>query len=439
MNHSSLHPQVSDGENADNKSFFQSGHLPTLVAAFLYFDVSFMVWILLGPLAPAIMQHMHLTATQKGLMVAIPLLGGACFRPFMGALCDRIGGRKTGLIGLSLTLLPLLWGWKFASAPWHFYALGFLLGIAGASFAVALPLASKWYPKKYQGLVMGIAGAGNSGTLITTLFAPRLAQHFGWSTTFALAALPIMLVLILFSLLAKDSPKQTKPITGKDYRKLLGERDTRWLCFFYSLTFGGFVGLASFLTLFFHDQYHLTAVQAGDVTTLVVFAGSYLRPVGGWLSDKFGGYRMLLGIFTALSLALFGVAQLPALNIGIALLFLAMALLGMGNGAVFQLVPLRFPGNVGVVTGIVGAAGGFGGFVLPDVMGVCKDHIGSYGDGFLIYAGVFIITVPLLLELAQGWRNQWPSEVAERAGLLAHRQRLQIQQEFIDQSEAVVE
>lgn len=403
------------------KSFMKSGHWPTLLAAFLYFDVSFMVWVILGPLAPSITHHMHMTATQKGLLVAIPLLGGAFFRPIMGGLCDRIGGRKVGLLGLTLTLLPLLWGWRFATLPWHFYALGFLLGIAGASFAVALPLASKWYPSEYQGLVMGIAGAGNSGTLLATLFAPRLAQHFGWSTVFALAALPVTLVLIMFVLLARDSPRQGRPLAWKDYRKVLKESDALWMCLLYSLTFGGFVGLASFLTLFFHEQYRLTAIHAGDLTTMVVFAGSYLRPVGGWLSDKFGGFRLLISIFVSVGLCLMGIAFLPALPLAFALFFITMGLLGMGNGAVFQLVPLRFPASVGILTGLVGAAGGVGGFFLPYVLGLSKDYMGGYGAGLFFYAGIFILTGPLLLELGRRWRTDWDAEVIEMAGIFAYR------------------
>jgi MFS transporter, NNP family, nitrate/nitrite transporter len=188
--------------------FMKSGHFPTLVAAFLYFDVSFMAWVLLGPLAPFLSQQLQLTPYQKGLLTAIPLLGGALFRPLLGVLGERIGERKTGLLGLIFTLVPLFIGWRFAHTVAHFYFLGFLLGIAGASFAVALPIAGRWYPPEYQGLVMGIAGAGNSGTLIATLFAPRLAQKFGWSATFGLAVLPVVVVLILFSILAKDSPRR---------------------------------------------------------------------------------------------------------------------------------------------------------------------------------------------------------------------------------------
>jgi NNP family nitrate/nitrite transporter-like MFS transporter len=422
------------------QSFWKVGHWPTLMAAFLYFDVSFMVWVLLGPLAPAITQHLHMNATQKGLLVALPLLGGAFFRPILGALCDRFGGRRIGLLGLTMTLVPLFWGWRYAAQPWHFYALGFLLGIAGASFAVALPLASKWYPSEYQGRVMGIAGAGNSGTLLATLFAPRLAKHFGWANTFVLAALPVLCVLVLFALLAKDSPTPRKAIAWKEYKKILSEPDTLWMCLLYSLTFGGFVGLASFLTLFFHDQYHLSAVRAGDFTTLVVFAGSYLRPVGGWLSDKLGGYRLLIGIFLSVGICMGVMGRLPAFPLATALLFVVMSLLGMGNGAVFQLVPLRFPAIVGVITGLVGAAGGIGGFFLPSTLGMFKDRAGSYGAGFDFYAVLFFLAAPLLLELGRKWHASWREEVVAQAGIFSYRNPVERERpSFAETAEAVAE
>ena len=254
-----------------------------------------MVWVLLGPLAPFLSEDLKLTAAQKGLMVAVPLLGGALFRPIMGVLGDLLGGRRAGMLGLSLTLLPLFMGWRFARHLHDFYAVGILLGIAGASFAVALPLAGSWYPPERQGLAMGIAGAGNSGTLLATLFAPRLAQAFGWPRTFAVAMLPVFAVLVLFGLIARNNPLSVaaKP-SWRDYAAVMREPDTGWFCLFYSFTFGGFVGLASFLTIFFHDQYLLSKVRSGDFTTIVVVAGSFLRPVGGWLADKIGGYRLLL-------------------------------------------------------------------------------------------------------------------------------------------------
>ena len=405
----------------DTKSFFKSGHFPTLMAAFLYFDVSFMVWVLLGPLAPFLGEQMHLSATQKGLLTAIPLLGGSLFRPVLGVLGDRIGGRNTGLLGLCLTLVPLLLAWKFAHTPGQFYFLGLLLGIGGASFAVALPLAGKWYPPEYQGLVMGIAGAGNSGTLIATLLAPRLAQKFGYANTFALAMLPVLLVILLFALLAKDSPRQGKPLAWSDISSVLKESDTAWFCFFYCFTFGGFVGFASFLTVFFHDQYGLAKVRAGDFTTVVVLAGSFLRPVGGWLSDKIGGYRLLLVLLGALSILLCSVATLPTLTTEVVLLFFTMGMLGMGNGAVFQLVPQRFPERIGVLTGLVGAAGGFGGFLLPSLLGTIKDRTGQYSWGLYLCAAAFFLAAAALLQLGTQWHLRWHQASIDRAGIFSYQ------------------
>lgn len=401
--------------------FMKSGHFPTLIAAFLYFDVSFMVWVMFGPLAPFLSEALKLTSYQKGILTAIPLLGGALFRPLLGFLGERIGERRTGLLGLAFTLLPLILGWRFAHTPAHFYFLGLLLGIAGASFAVALPIAGRWYPPEYQGLVMGIAGAGNSGTLLATLFAPRLAQKFGWANTFALAMLPVVVVLILFALLAKNSPRRSEPPKWKAIAAILREPDTAWFCFFYSFTFGGFVGMASFLTTFFHDQYGLSKVRAGDFTTVVVLAGSFLRPVGGWLSDKIGGYRLLLVLLAGVAGCLGGVGTLPVLPLEVALLFFAMGMLGMGNGAVFQLLPQRFPERVGMLTGLVGAAGGLGGFFLPFLLGAIKQRTGQYSGGLFLFAGAFLAATLILLQLGTQWDLRWHQASVDRAGIFSYQ------------------
>jgi len=402
------------------RAFRKAGHTPTLASAFLYFDVSFMVWVILGPLGPFIGEAFTLSATQKGFLTAIPLLGGSFFRPILGWSTERFGGRRTGLVGMALTLIPLVIAWQFANSFASFLGLGLLLGIAGASFAAALPLASGWYPPEHQGLAMGIAGAGNSGTLMATLFAPRLAQAFGWRSVFALAAIPVLLVWLFFFFSAKDAPAARRIRKWSEYASLLKIGDTGWFCFLYSLTFGGFVGLASYLSIFFHDQYHLSKVQAGDFTTFVVLFGSFLRPVGGVLADRLGGYRMLLVLLGGACLSLALIGTLPPVMLAAAVLAAGMGMLGMGNGSVFQLVPQRFPDRVGIMTGIVGAAGGFGGFLLPSLLGYMKDRTGSFGSGFAVLACCFLAGVVALLYLKNVWRETWPAHAAERAGLISN-------------------
>jgi len=401
--------------------FRKAGHTPSLIAAFLYFDVSFMAWVLLGPLGPFVAETYKLSATQKGFLVALPLLAGSFFRPILGVLGDVLGSRRAGIVGLSLTLLPLALGWRFASSLQSFYLIGFLLGVAGASFAVALPLAGTWYPPEYQGLAMGIAGAGNSGTLLGTLFAPRIAQRYGWPNAFALAMLPVAAVLILYSVMAKDSPKRPPRPAWRDYVAVFKQADTVWFCLFYSFTFGGFVGLASFLTLFFHDQYGLTKIRAGDFTTVVVLAGSFLRPVGGWIADRIGGYRLLLCLLAGVGCCPAAVSFLPSLTIVVSLLFVCMGMLGMGNGAVFQLVPQRFARHIGVVTGLVGAAGGLGGFLLPSLLGAIKDRVGDYGTGLLAFSIAFFVASVLLLIRGTTWARDWDEAFVSRSGVFCFR------------------
>ena len=389
------------------RDFFRSGHTPTLVCAFLYFDISFMVWVLIGALANSIAPEFGLTDAQKGLMVAVPVLGGAVLRLLLGVLADHIGARRTGIAGLALTLVPLVLGWLWATNFSELLAVGFLLGIAGASFAVALPLASRWYPPRHQGLAMGIAGAGNSGTALATFFAPRLAEHLGWHAVFGLAGIAVLATLLLFVLLAQDSPNQPPPKPLADYWTVLHERDTWWFSFFYSVTFGGFVGLASFLSIFFRDQYELSRVAAGSFSTLCVIAGSFLRPVGGYLADRFGGIRMLTGLYVGVGVTILGVSTLPPLGLATALLFVGMGLLGMGNGAVFQLVPQRFSREIGVITGIVGAAGGVGGFLLPSLLGTLKGLTGSFAGGFLVFSFVAFGCAAALLYVSRAWQTSF--------------------------------
>jgi NNP family nitrate/nitrite transporter-like MFS transporter len=254
---------------------------------------------------------------------------------------------------------------------------------------------------------MGIAGAGNSGTLLATLFAPRLAQAFGWRSVFGLAMIPVCLVFVAFFFMAKEAPGERVIKKWKDYVGLLKEADSWWFCFIYSITFGGFVGLASYLSVFFHDQYHLSKVQSGDFTTVVVVFGSFLRPVGGLLADRWGGYRILIVLLAGVALCLGGVATLPPAGIALSLLAGAMAMLGMGNGAVFQLVPQRFAREIGVMTGIIGMTGGVGGFYLASSLGYSKQFTGGYGLGFLIFAMLAAVALVCLTKVRGRWRTTW--------------------------------
>jgi NNP family nitrate/nitrite transporter-like MFS transporter len=392
------------------KDLRTTGHWPTLLAAFVYFDVSFCVWYLLGPLGNFVADDLALTATQKGFLVATPLLGGSLFRIVMGVLTDRLGPRRTGLVGIVLTFVPLLIGWLFAHSLPTVLAMALLLGVPGASFAVALPLASRWYPPQHQGLVMGLAGAGNSGTVLASLFLPRLAEAFGWQTAVGLLMLPMAVVGLVFFACAKDSPSQPAPRPIRDYALVLREPDALWFCLFYAITFGGFVGLASFLGIFFRDQYGLDRVAAGDLTAACVFAGSFMRPVGGWCADRFGGTRMLCIAYGSVALLLAGVATLPSVGLAVGMFAVALALLGAGNGAVFQLVPLRFERDLGVVTGLVGAAGGVGGFLLPSLLGTLRDTTGTYASGLLAMAAVCVWGMSLMLAVRGTWRLTWATE-----------------------------
>jgi NNP family nitrate/nitrite transporter-like MFS transporter len=393
------------------KSFLKSGHTPTLFSAFLYFDLSFMVWVLLGPLGVAISKSLHLDAAQKGLMVATPLLAGAFLRVVFGVLVDHIGPKRTGLIGQVVVLAGLALAWFLGV---HSYSqvllLGVVLGVAGASFAVALPLASRWYPPEQQGLALGIAGAGNSGTALAALFAPSLAKAYGWTNVIGLAALPLLVALVVYLIFAKDAPSRPPAKKASEYLNVLRQADCWWLMLLYGVTFGGFSGLASSLTIYFNGEYHLDPVIAGFFTAACVFAGSAVRPVGGALADRLGGVNTLTVVYGIAAVALVCASfHLAGPAIALSVLLVAMMALGAGNGAVFQLAPQRFGKEIGVVTGLVGAMGGIGGFYLASTLGLAKQVTGSFQPGFLGFAALAIGAQVALLTLKGRWRAVWPT------------------------------
>jgi NNP family nitrate/nitrite transporter-like MFS transporter len=391
--------------------FWTVGHRPTLIAAFLYFDVAFMVWVLLGPLAPIISKDLGLTPAQKGLMVAVPTLAGAVLRLVNGLLVDKIGPKRTGAIGQVIVIIGLLAAWSFGVNSFEgTLAVGVVLGFAGASFAVALPLASRWYPAEHQGKAMGLAGMGNSGTVFASLFAPLLAKAFGWNAVLGLAVIPLAIVFVLYLVAAKDSPEQPAPKPLSAYGEVLKEKDAWWFMLFYGVTFGGFVGLAASLSIYFTDRFGLTPVMAGYCTAACVFIGSLVRPIGGAVADRIGGTTALTVVYTLSALTLVAISTAPAsLAVSLGLFLLVMATLGFGNGAVFQLVPQRFRAEIGVMTGLVGFGGGVGGFYLASSLGFAKQWTGSTSSGFLIFAGLAVVALLGILKVKHHWRGSWAS------------------------------
>jgi NNP family nitrate/nitrite transporter-like MFS transporter len=392
-------------------SFWKAGHAPTLLSAFLYFDLSFMVWYLLGPLAVQIATDLQLTTQQRSMMVATPILAGAILRLILGYFADRYSPKTAGIVAQCIVIVGLAAAWTIGVKSYEqTLLLGLCLGFAGASFAVALPLASQWYPPEHQGKAMGIAGAGNSGTVFAALFAPLLAKAFGWNNVFGLALIPLVITLVLFIAFARNAPQRPAPKKLSDYARALGDSDSWWFMFFYSVTFGGFLGLASTLPGYFHDQYQLDPVTAGYYTAACVFGGSLMRPLGGALADRIGGIKALLTLYIIAGLCITVVGfHLASSFAALALFVGAMLCLGAGNGSVFQLVPQRFNKEIGAMTGLIGMAGGIGGFALTAGLGAIKQATGDYQIGLWCFAALCLVAWFGLFGVKRRWRTTWGS------------------------------
>lgn len=385
-----------------------SGHWPTLLTAFLYFDFSFMVWTLLGALGVQIAETLHLNDGQRGLMVAVPILSGAVLRLVLGLLVDRMGAKNTGIISQVLVMAGLAGGWligltTFGSA----LLLGVVLGVAGASFAVALPQAGRWYPPRMQGVVLGLAGAGNVGVVLDSLIAPRLASAYGWQSVFGFALIPAVLVFAAYIIWSKEAPGDVKPKKLSDYWRLLKEKDSHWFCFYYTVSFGGFVGLASYYALYFKSEFGLSAVKAGDFAALCTFVGAIARPVGGAIADRIGGIRSLLVLFCVAGVFMLAASVTREFGISVGLFLATSTALGMCNGSVFQLLPQRFGRDLGVMTGLVGCGGGLGGFYLAGSLGFAKQATGSCSAGFAAFGGLCLVALAGLAMVKTRWRTTW--------------------------------
>jgi MFS transporter, NNP family, nitrate/nitrite transporter len=392
-----------------------SGHWPTLFTSFLYFDVSFMVWTLLGALGGLIAPDLKLAPQEKFLMVSTPILAGAFLRIALSMLVDRIGTKTTGILAQLVVMAGLAIAWRCGIHSLNqALALGCVLGLAGASFAVALPQSGRWYPPHMQGVVLGLAGAGNVGVVIDHLLAPRLAKVFGWNSVFGFALIPLAIAFVLYAVFSKEPPGEFKKKKFSDYAALLGQRDAHWFCFFYTISFGGFVGLATAFAIYFKDQFHLSPVHAGEMAAFCTLVGALGRPGGGALADKLGGIRALTIFYSIAAGAMILAALADNLWICGGAFFIASGAFGMCNGSVFQLLPQRFAKDISVMTGLVGCGGGIGGFLLGMFFGASKAHTGNYTFGILFFAGLCLVALFGLGLVKKRWRTTWGATAAAR-------------------------
>jgi NNP family nitrate/nitrite transporter-like MFS transporter len=395
----------------DAKTFLKAGHPKTLFAAFLYFDFCFAVWVLNGAMAPFISETFHLTPQQKGFMLSVPILAGAVMRFPLGVLSQYIGRKNAALVEMGSILIALCWGYFAVNTFSDVIAMGVLLGIAGASFGVALSLGAGWFPPKYKGLAMGIAGAGNSGTVLAVLFAPPLATAYGWQPVYGFAAIAMLIPFCVMLFLAKEPPDHEKQ-TFMEHISCLFEKDGWIFSFIYVVTFGGFIGLSNFLPTYYYDTFGVTKVQAGQLTMLATLMGSAVRVAGGYVSDRFGGVTTLSGVLVCAALGFCITGAVNSAWLTTILFMFCFAALGAGNGALFQLVPLRWPVNTAIAGSMIGEIGALGGGFVPNAMGFSKEHFGTYAWGFVAFAGLALVMLIVLRVSQIRWTRTW----AEKGG-----------------------
>jgi len=430
----------------------RSGNWKALLACFLYFDTGFTTWVMFGPLAPFISKQISLSPIQSAFLVAVPVLAASIVRVTFGNLFQSTNGKPLALLGIGLSSIPAF-VLLLPIVPTYtlLLVLGVFLGVGGASFAIALPMAGSSYPPRVQGLVLGLAAAGNIGAVVDGFLFPGLAQSFGWQRA-TMAVIPLLaLTAVAVFFWAEDRSTKTGsarhafaglgisiaglialvllvnagvfgagktgqlllPALGavlafsvlpRKYLTVLGERDTWVIMLVYSITFGGFVGMSSYVSLLLTTQYQISKLDAGFLMALLSLTGAMVRPVGGLIADRLSGVKVLLVLLIAISLCNFAFATLmPPLAGGIALLVALYFCFGLGNGATFQLVPHRWKDKTGIMTGIIGAAGGIGGFYLPVVMGIAKESTGSYQLGFATFGVLAALAFVLVAALQRQW------------------------------------
>ncbi len=393
--------------------FLKSGHTPTLFAAFLYFAFSCGIWVLNGAMAPFISEAYQLSPAQMGLMLSVPIIAGALMRFPLGLLAQYIGRKAATLVEMGMICVAMLFGLIYVDSFNDLLAMGVLLGIAGASFGVALSLGAGSFPPQHKGLAMGLVGAGNIGTAVSVLVAPPLALWLGWKAVYGVAAVAILVPAVVMVIWAKEPDDVDAHASLREHMACLFEKDGWVFSLIYCVTFGGFIGLTSFLPSYYFAQFGVSKVEAGQLTMLAAFMGATLRVVGGWISDRWGGVNTLslVLLVVAVTLTMIGFAG-HSLVLTTLLMMVCFAALGAGNGALFQLVPLRWPTTTAVAGSMIGELGALGGGLVPNALGLSKQYLGSYSWGFLFFAALSLVVLVVMRVMQIRWTRTW----AEKGG-----------------------
>ncbi|NCO94839.1 MAG: MFS transporter [Armatimonadetes bacterium CG_4_10_14_3_um_filter_66_18] len=349
----------------------------------LSFTVAFAVWGMIAPMAKTFQTELGLSETQTWTLIAIPVILGSIMRLPMGMLTDRYGGRLV-MGALLLFVVPPALLLSFATSYGVMLLGGFLVGMAGTSFSIGIAFSSKWFSPEKQGTALGVYGMGNIGQSVALFCVPLIAAHWGWRAGYRVFALATLAWAIIYLLGARNAPVKTMPRPLGEMLNVLVHQPLAWLLsLFYFVTFGGFVALSIGLPKLLQDLFQLTREDAGMRVAGFVLLATLARPLGGWLSDRIGGAKVLVGVFLGAGTLALGLAFEHIVPFTVGALGVAF-FIGTGNGAVFKLVPQYFPNDTGTVAGLVGAMGGLGGFFPPLVLGLIKTYTGSYNLGFYL-------------------------------------------------------
>ena len=386
--------------------------LSVLLVSTLAFTVCFMTWMMFGVIGIPIKKALNLNATEFGLLTATPVLTGSLIRVPLGIWTDKFGGRIVMATLMALTI-PAIWLMSYATEYWHFLVIGLFVGLAGGSFSVGTPYVARWFPRRQQGFAMGIYGAGNSGAAVNKFIAPALVVTFGWTMVPQVYAGIMTLTLIAFWLFSHSHPEH---LTGGHVRftdQLKALKDPRVLkyCQFYSIVFGGYVALALWMVQYYVGEFGLDIRTAALLAACFSLPGGVLRAVGGWMSDKWGAHSVTWWVMWVSWICLF-VLSYPqteltiatvsgplTLHIGLnvytftALMFVLGIAFAFGKASVFKYISEEYPGNIGTISGVVGLAGGLGGFILPIMFGALLDITGIRSSAFMLLYGVVWVSL----------------------------------------------